>query len=152
MGDAVMWIVLGLVLAVVLVWKGASVLWQKLSTEKVSWPGDIVAAIVTYAQNPELGGDLTPQSAELVIRRRQDGLELRSFVGGAESLPYSVKRQVFAAGLVLKDHRATGVGEQEDGPHFRSVAGGGYRYNLDTWVPVHVEENSRGGLNWTPLD
>ncbi|MDJ1370532.1 hypothetical protein [Gulosibacter molinativorax] len=152
MGDAVMLVVLGGAVLIAVVVKGFSALQRKLAPVTEVWEGDIVAAVIRFEQDPRKPGSVTPQSADVVIRRRSDGIEQSSFVGGVESLPESVREQVAVA-------VRTNAAGQSDSPRSETLrfdaamfAGhGGVRVNIPTRVAVQVEEDDRGALHWTPL-
>lgn len=95
------------------------------------WEGDIDAALIRYEQNPRLRGNPTPQSADVIIRRRADRTEHTCFLGGTESLPWSVRQQVYTSATIINEHRPNfAVPSEEKQQAFEYAKNGGYRSNF----------------------
>lgn len=153
MGDAVILLLLGGAVLLAVLAKTFSFLQRKLSPVVEVWEGDIIATIIRFETNPRSEQKIVPQSADVIIRRRADGTEHVSFVGGVESLPASIQQQVFASGAFVTGAQPSFALPPEDQYEAMSFAtSGGYRFALPRPISVQVEENERGTLQWSTLN
>ncbi|WP_192497054.1 hypothetical protein [Gulosibacter chungangensis] len=152
MGDAVILLVLSGAVLLAVVAKTFRTLQRKLTSVTEVWEGDIIAAIIRFEQGPRPGNPALPQSADVIIRRRSDHTEHASFVGGVESLPASIQRQVFPTGAFVAGSQPSFALPPEDQYEAMSFAtSGGFRFALPHPIAVQVEENERGDLQWSTL-